>query len=315
MSKWERKLGKYAIPNLTIVLIACYVVGYALNAIAPNMMNYLTLDPYAIIHGQIWRIVTWVIAPPTALTSGYSFFLILIMLMFYFNLGTSLERVWGVWRYNVYIIGGMLITVIGSLLCMAICYLFLGNMEPEFMRLLFKSGAVQFSTYYINMSIFLAYAATFPTAEVLLMFFIPVKVKWLGIIYGVMLVIEMLQYISSGIIPAGYLAQISNAAVLMEVASRMVVWFRVAAIGASLLNFLIFWMRMYNHMHLNPKQIKRRVEFKQDIRRNPKITKHKCAVCGQTEEDNPGLEFRFCSKCNGNYEYCQNHLFTHEHVK
>ena len=42
---------------------------------------------------------------------------------------------------------------------------------------------------------------------------------------------------------------------------------------------------------------------------------HRCAVCGKTELDDPGLEFRFCSKCNGNYEYCQEHLFTHEHAK
>ena len=48
---------------------------------------------------------------------------------------------------------------------------------------------------------------------------------------------------------------------------------------------------------------------------NGQITKHKCAICGRTELDDPNLEFRFCSKCNGNYEYCQYHLFTHEHVK
>ena len=46
-----------------------------------------------------------------------------------------------------------------------------------------------------------------------------------------------------------------------------------------------------------------------------KITRHKCAICGQTEDDDPSLEFRFCSKCNGNYEYCQQHLFTHTHVQ
>ena len=43
--------------------------------------------------------------------------------------------------------------------------------------------------------------------------------------------------------------------------------------------------------------------------------RHRCAVCGRTELDDPNLEFRYCSKCNGNYEYCQDHLFTHEHVK
>ncbi|MFQ9748684.1 MAG: hypothetical protein ACLRYY_06955 [Anaerobutyricum soehngenii] len=43
--------------------------------------------------------------------------------------------------------------------------------------------------------------------------------------------------------------------------------------------------------------------------------RHKCAVCGKTELDDPNLEFRYCSKCNGNYEYCNEHLFTHTHVK
>ena len=42
---------------------------------------------------------------------------------------------------------------------------------------------------------------------------------------------------------------------------------------------------------------------------------HECAVCHRTELDDPELEFRYCSKCDGNYEYCQDHLFTHKHVK
>ena len=40
---------------------------------------------------------------------------------------------------------------------------------------------------------------------------------------------------------------------------------------------------------------------------------HKCAICGRTEKDDDSLEFRFCSKCNGSYEYCSDHLYTHEH--
>ena len=45
------------------------------------------------------------------------------------------------------------------------------------------------------------------------------------------------------------------------------------------------------------------------------ITRHRCAVCGRTERDDAELEFRFCSKCKGNFEYCMDHLYTHEHVK
>lgn len=290
MSRWEKKFGKYAIPNLTMILIACYVAGYLMKWLTPGLLEHLTLNSYAILHGQVWRLVTWVIAPP----SSFDIFTI-IMLLFYFNLGTSLERTWGTWQYNVYIFTGIFLTVIGSFLCMGLYYLILGDaITPQNASLIFAMGAWQFSTYYINMSIFLAFAATFPDVQVLLMFVIPVKVKWLGVVYAVFLLVELIQYYSLG----------------------MYYWFAVAAIAASLLNFVVFYLRSrHSYMHLNPKQMKRKMEFRQDVKRNSRITKHKCAICGRTEEDDPTLEFRFCSKCNGNYEYCQYHLFTHEHRK
>lgn len=292
MSKWERKFGKYAIPNLTYILIGCYVVGYLLSWIAPSFLGFLTLNPHAILHGQVWRLVTWVISPPTS----FDIFTI-IMLMFYLSLGTTLEKVWGTWQYNIYIFSGILLTVLASFVCMGVFYLVYGEGAALAMEGLCTAGARQFSTYFINMSIFLAYAATFPNAEVLLMFLIPIKVKVMGIFYAIILVLQMVEYFGVGrTLFAEY-------------------WFGVAAIAASLLNFLIFWLRSKSHMHLSPKQVRRKMEFRQDIKRNPnpKITKHKCAICGRSEEDDPTLEFRFCSKCNGNYEYCQDHLFTHQH--
>ena len=42
---------------------------------------------------------------------------------------------------------------------------------------------------------------------------------------------------------------------------------------------------------------------------------HRCTICGRTELDDPNLEFRYCSKCNGAYEYCQDHLYNHEHIR
>ena len=289
MSKWEKKFGKYAISNLTLVLIISYAIGYVLTWVAPGFMNYLTLDTAAILRGQVWRLLTWLIIPP----SSFDLFTI-IMLFFYWSIGTQLERVWGTWRYNVYIFTGILLTIVGAFLCMGIYSLVIPDMSSVEAAWLFQSGAWSYSTFYVNMSIYLAYALTFPENQVLLMFVIPVKVKWMGIIYGVMLVLNMFTAFQSGSLFRGFL---------------------VTAIGASLLNFVIFYFSSRSHMHLNPKQIKRRVEFKQDIKRNPKVTKHKCAVCGRTDQDDPNLEFRFCSKCNGNYEYCHDHLFTHTHVK
>lgn len=288
MSKWEKKFGKYAIPNLTSILIGCYVIGYLLEWLAPNFLSYLVLNPYAILHGQVWRLVSWVIIPP----SSFDVFTI-IMLLFYFNLGTSLERTWGTWQYNVYIFGGILLTVVGSFICMGLYMLFIGSTVPmEMLNVYFTFGGYQFSTYFINMSIFLAYAATFPDMQVLLMFVIPVRVKYLAAVYGLFLVVQLVEYYQEG----------------------MLYWFGVAAIAASLLNFVIFYLRSRRSIHWSPRQMKRKMEFKQDIKKNTRITRHKCAICGRTEEDDPNLEFRFCSKCNGNYEYCQYHLFTHTHV-
>ncbi|MBR4098714.1 MAG: hypothetical protein IKK44_01845, partial [Clostridium sp.] len=42
---------------------------------------------------------------------------------------------------------------------------------------------------------------------------------------------------------------------------------------------------------------------------------HKCTVCGVTDADDPDMEFRYCSKCNGYYCYCMNHINDHVHVK
>ena len=292
MSPFERKFGKYAIRNLSFVLVMCYAVGYLLELFDRSglLISYLTLNPYAILHGQIWRLVTWVLIPPS---SGGLFFT-LLMLYFYCSIGTSLERTWGTYRYNVYLFQGMLFTIAGSFLLMGYCYLF----KPEISLLgavltidspaeYFTIIAMMFSTYYINMSIFLAYAATFPDAQVLLMFIIPIRVKWLGVIYAVML---LFQFLGTNV-------------------------YGKFAIGASLLNFVVFFLTSRNMMHLNPKQSHRRQEFKRDVRRNTGITKHKCAICGRTEVDSPQMQFRFCSKCDGNYEYCEEHLYTHTHIK
>ena len=288
MSKFERKFGKYAVRNLSLVLIACYVAGYVIQLFTPGIQSLLTLNPYAILHGQIWRLVTWVLIPPDSLD-----LFTIIMLMFYYSVGTSLERTWGTYRYNVYMFSGMLYTIIGGFLAYGIYWALAKAAGTEVSAAVVQSASTLFSTYYINMSIFLAYAATFPDAQVLLMFVIPVKMKWMGIAYAVLLLYQLITGV--GIVVFD-------------------IFYRIALV-ASLLNFVIFWITSRGRISMSPKQAKRRQEFHSEVKRNTRVTKHKCAICGRTDEDDPSLEFRFCSKCNGNYEYCQHHLFTHEHVK
>ncbi|MCH5263374.1 MAG: hypothetical protein J1F42_10705 [Lachnospiraceae bacterium] len=285
MSPFERKFGKYAIRNLSFVLVACYAIGYVLQFAdgSNTLIYYLSLNPYAIVHGQVWRLFTWILIPPP--TSNI--FFALLMIYVYCSIGTTLERTWGTYRYNVYLFQGMLFTIAGSFLLMGYFYLFHGDAGVADQMSYFTIVSLSFGTYYVNMSIFLAYAATFPEAQFFLMFIIPIKAKVLGIIYGILLLFD---FFSRG------------------VEGKFV-------IGASLLNFIVFFITSRSKISLNPKQIRRRQEFKRDVRRNTGITKHKCAICGRTEENSPGMQFRFCSKCDGNYEYCEEHLYTHTHVK
>lgn len=281
IDKLERKFGRYGIHNLTLYIVICYVLGYILMYTNPGLLSMMSLEPAMIFRGQIWRLVTWVIYPPS--TGDFLLFAVSI-LFFYYPIGTSLERTWGTFRYNLYIFMGLLFVMIAAFLT----YFATGR--------IYLVGSV-FTTYYVSMSVFLAYAASYPDMQILLFFVIPIKMKWMAWVYGIIIVYNLVTYIRYG------------------------AWIMAVPILASFLNFVLFFLSGRNMQRFRPKEVKRRRNFQKAMaqsRVNPQtggVSKHKCAICGRTELDDPNLEFRFCSKCNGNYEYCQDHLFTHQHVK
>ena len=273
INKLEKKLGKYSIKNLTSYILVCYIVGFVISLTMPTLLSAFTLEPGLILQGQVWRLISWIIIPPDS-----SLIVMLFVLMLYYSLGNTLEYAWGAFRYNLYIFSGMIFTVIGAFVVYVIygCPIGIGGL---------------FSTYYINMSIFLAAAAIMPDLQLLLWGIIPIKMKWLAYLDVALLVYD---------------------AVFGGTAIRI-------SIIASLLNFIVYFFSMRNMKKYHPKEIKRKQQFKKQVQRPVNNyaggARHKCAVCGRTELDDENLEFRYCSKCNGNYEYCQDHLFTHEHVK
>ena len=282
LNKMERKFGRFAIQGLMKYIILFYVAGYLIQFLAPQAYSFLTLEPFLIFHyGQVWRLVSWVLIPPP--TGNIIFMLIMVVL--YYQLGTALERTWGAFRFNVYIFGGMIFTVLGALLL----YVIYGVNTP------IPMGS-SFSTYYINMSIFLAYAFTYPEQELLLYFIIPIKIKWFGFLY--------VAYIIYDIISAFRTSMNLGLIVLVLIA-------------ASLLNVVIYVI-LDKKSGRRPSSIKRKAQYNKSIKKaKPNVyangARHKCAICGRTELDDPTLTFRYCSKCSGNKEYCQEHLFTHEH--
>lgn len=269
LRKLERNFGKYAVPNLMYYIILMYGAGIVIDLVMPGLYyQYLCLDAAAILRGQVWRLVTFLICPPS---SGIFFNLIAMFL--YYSLGTTLERVWGTFRFNLYFFSGILFHIIAAF----VIYFLMGVSVP-------------LTPFYLNNSLFLAFAATFPQMQFYLYGLLPIRAYWLGIFIGAEFLYEFLF--------GGLIARI--------------------CIGLALLNFVIFFMMTRNYSKISPREIKRKQKFKSDMKtaqaEKIRLTHHKCAVCGRTEKDDPNLEFRYCSKCEGNLEYCMDHLYTHKHV-
>lgn len=282
LGRLEKKFGRYAIRNLSAYIIAGYVIGYLLLMFAPTIIFKLTLDPAAVMRGEVWRLVTWVITPPDWSISIFT----IIMILCYYSLGNLLERTIGTFLYNLYIFSSLLFTMAGVMLTHILCvYVFHYSYSMTYMMA--PDGIYGYiSTYYIMMSLFLAIAVCYPDMKILYALIIPIKMKYMSIIYGVLVI----YYFMNGL--------------FMD---RVV-------IVTSLISFVVFYLSTRNFRRFAPKQIKRRRSYKKQVRSSrAENIGHRCVVCGRTDKDFPDLQFRYCSKCSGNKEYCSDHLFTHTH--
>ena len=318
-NRLERKLGRFAIPHLMYYLIALNAVGAVLSYTRPGLFEqYLSLNAEAILHGQVWRVVTFLMQPP-----GYtSIIWSVLMLYIYYLIGSQLERVMGTFKFNSYIFLGVILHVVAALIAYAIT----GISYP-------------IGTNYLYLSFFFIYALAFPNARFLLFFLIPIKGSWIAILDGFYFCWAIIQ---------GFLPQYGGA---VDVG----IYYRAGAIaaGVSLINAVIYYFSLKDDFAATAARYKKRQQeqlkaLAEQLRKKEEANgwnnrpggpystgeqaptaaqaagvpadgvetpRHRCAVCGRTELDDPNLEFRYCSKCNGNYEYCSDHLFNHEHVK
>ncbi len=182
--KLERKISKIAIQRLMslvagamlLIYIADLVFGYMSNN-ELSIYSMLSFDLAAILRGQVWRIITFIFLYPLAggLTPVGNILLTLIGIYFYYWVGTSLEDKMGTARFNLYYLFGIIGSIIAALAVGMIIWIFTG-IPMSFM-----------SNEYLNLSLFLAFATMFPDVRVLVLYIFPVKVKWLGIVEGVLL--------------------------------------------------------------------------------------------------------------------------------
>ena len=151
----ERRMRRYSISNLMQYIVIGQGIVFALLWIWPSLgyrlYSLITLTRTGLMHGQIWRLVTFVFVPPSS-----SPIFILFALYFYYLIGMGLEHRWGKVKFNLYYLVGMVSAVISALI----------------------TGYA--SNSFLNLSLFFAYAALYPDEEVLLFMILPIKMKYLA---------------------------------------------------------------------------------------------------------------------------------------
>ncbi len=311
IDKLERKYPRFGIPGLMKYVICLSIAGNVIalidmSGILPFQIytGFLSLDVYQILHGQVWRLITFILYPTVGFGGNMSSSMVFIDLIWfaiwaflYYQIGTVLEREWGKFRFTLFYLGGVIFVIIVAFVFFFVYRAIIagagGVGADELLGLVVGSKS---NLEYLNQTLFLAFALMFPEMRFYVYFILPVKAKWLAYVYLGLMAFHIVQCII-----------ISD-------------YFSLTLILGALVNFAVFFIfaRGSGSIKGSVREKRRKNKYKKMARPHEVSrdgSRHKCAICGCTEITNPEREFRYCSKCNGNYEYCSEHLFTHEHVQ
>jgi hypothetical protein len=256
LGKWERKFGWISFPGFLRYYAIFHVMVYLLQIVSPTIGQVLDFDRDKILTGEVWRLVTFLFASSgigglDAFGALFMFFMVMISFM----INDALEDAWGIFRASLFYYVGYIGLVIAN-------FLYPGNLTGN--------------GIYIYISAFFAFATLFPKLEFLLFFIIPVQIRWLAMLSGVFILIQVINDFSF----LGY--------VLLALANYFL-WAGIPALRGQ--------ARVVAAGQ-------RRRKFQNDTSINGNAF-HRCAECDRTEQSNPELEFRMASDGK---EYCTEHL-------
>ncbi len=277
LARLERRFGRYAIHNLIGVVVGGMAIVWVLSLLKPEFQDRLSLDIHAVRHGQVWRLVTFLFIPPPS-----SPMWVIINLYFTWWVGSSLEQRWGPFKFNAYYLLGALGTVVAAVI------------------------AGPTTNFWLDASLFLAFATVFPDVTILLFFLIPVRVKWLGIV----------------------------AALFIAYAAATQGWGARASIAASLLNYVLFFAQHWAEVFGQRSTLARQKARRESMRPSggpgptgpgpggripgpmpdgrPVFGQRTCAVCGAREADGADIRVCSCEKCGGQpRSLCLDHARNH----
>ncbi|TVP80698.1 MAG: hypothetical protein EA353_03310 [Puniceicoccaceae bacterium] len=243
----EKRFGFLAVPNVVLSIVIAQLFIYA--AILVGQVDYASVifDAQAILRGEWWRLITFLIAPPyLAVTPFQALFLAFYWYIFWMT-SQAVESVWGAFRFNVFLLLGLFFSIFGVLLG----------------QLISPAPSLGMTSLAISMSVFFAFATYNPNIQFLLLFVIPVKVKWLAWFAGGFMALSFLFAPSMG--------------------------YRLLIL-APLLNYLIF-CRSELTQSLQNRQ--RQAQFKAAKQAEQAEALHTCTECGATEKSHPERDFRY----------------------
>lgn len=270
LSWLERRFGRYALPQLSLWLLVLQAVVYLSQFLGPNagpgrqlhVYEGLMLDVTKVLNGEWWRLFTFPFLAPL----WHWWVLVFFYFYFFYLIATTLETAWGSFRFNLFFGIGYLATVGAAFLAHAI-----------------SPGAGQVMFDFMYGSLFLAFARLYPDFTIMLMFVLPVQIKWLARV-------QWFWY--------WFLVVFGD-------------WYVRLMVLAAILNYLIFFgsdvFRDAKHGH-------RRMQHRAKTLNQPTRVSHECRVCGLTSDMAPKTQFRYCSQCAGSCCYCPEHLKNHEHA-
>ena len=271
---------RFGIPNLMLYIVIANAIIWVFSLMDTSniLIPLLRFSPWHILHGQIWRLVSFALVPHT---SG---FFALIAFYFYYFIGSTIERQWGSGKFTIYFLSGIVLTVIYGF----VLYFIYG--QDEQISLYLIGGQV--SAYYIYLSMFFTFATLYPDMQVLLFFIIPIKMKWLGLLDLALFLYDVIRTP----FPFNLLPVVAVLNYLLFCGSWLFAWLRPAA-------------RQQRQNTINFRQEVHRMQ--QEQRQRPYT--RRCEVCGRNDHDYPNMEFRYCSRCAGYHCFCMDHINNHRH--
>ncbi len=275
------------IPNLMLYVALGSAVVYILSMFDRSSTLYYALcfDRSLILQGQIWRLVTYAFTYDAG-----NILLTAVGLLCYFSLGKAMENAWGTLKFNLFYFSGILLMDV-------FCMIFGGWADIS----------------YLNLSLFLGYATMYPNAQFLFLFIIPVKAWIFALVDLGLTLYSTVSLLSAGYFPYGLFPLVTI--------GNYFLFFGKDVVNVIPLSWRINAGRLFKRKPKPSSGNYKTIHFhaagsyQASTARAKAPYSHRCSVCGRTDVSDPDLEFRYCSRCNGYYCYCQEHISNHTHIE